>query len=217
MKSNILKIAITGHTEGIGKEIYEYFDSKGDNLKGFARANGYDLSVDYQKVIDEIIEWDADIVYNNAWSYGNQGQLEILKALHEHWKDKNKSIINTGSASGYAKNKVGNDVYANDKEALSEYAKKSAMLWPHKNKCKVQNVSFGYVQTKFLKGVHNFENYIPVEAAARILIDLYYDRKRPYVIAEQLVTHQMTSNEEHENLKKIVTTNVTESVLKSYV
>jgi len=32
-----------------------------------------------------------------------------------------------------------------------------------------------------------------------------------------LVTHKMTSKEEHENLKKIVTTNVTESVLKSYV
>ena len=217
MTNNNLKIAITGHTEGIGKEIYDYFELFGHNVKGFARANGYDLSVDYQKVIDEIIEWDADIVYNNAWSYGNQGQLHILKTLHEHWKDKKKSIISTGSASGYAKDKVGNDVYANDKEALSEYAKKSAMLWPHKNKCKVQNVSFGYVQTKFLKGVHNFENYIPVEAAARILIDLYHDRKKPYVIAEQLVTHKMTSKEEHEKLKKIVTTNVTESVLKSYV
>ena len=178
MTNNNLKIAITGHTEGIGKEIYDYFELFGHNVKGFARANGYDLSVDYQKVIDEIIEWDADIVYNNAWSYGNQGQLHILKTLHEHWKDKKKSIISTGSASGYAKDKVGSDVYANDKEALSEYAKKSAMLWPHKNKCKVQNVSFGYVQTKFLKGVHNFENYIPVEAAARILIDLYHDRKK---------------------------------------
>ena len=70
MTNNNLKIAITGHTEGIGKEIYDYFELFGHNVKGFARANGYDLSVDYQKVIDEIIEWDADIVYNNAWSYG---------------------------------------------------------------------------------------------------------------------------------------------------
>ena len=52
MTNNNLKIAITGHTEGIGKEIYDYFELFGHNVKGFARANGYDLSVDYQKVIE---------------------------------------------------------------------------------------------------------------------------------------------------------------------
>ena len=37
------KVAVTGHTSGIGKEIYEYCQFHGADVKGYSRSNGFDL------------------------------------------------------------------------------------------------------------------------------------------------------------------------------
>ena len=40
-----MKVAITGHTKGLGKELYNRFD----DVLGFSSSNGYDISNNYER------------------------------------------------------------------------------------------------------------------------------------------------------------------------
>jgi short-subunit dehydrogenase len=42
-KEKLPKVLVIGHTRGIGKSIYEYYDSKGYKVKGLSRSNGFHL------------------------------------------------------------------------------------------------------------------------------------------------------------------------------
>ena len=48
------KIAIIGHTKGIGKAIAKLYKSKNYEVIGLSRSNGYDLITDQEKILDEI-------------------------------------------------------------------------------------------------------------------------------------------------------------------
>ena len=56
---SILKVAITGHTKGLGKESSKRFDA----ALGFSSSNGYDVSDDFGrvKIMHEIK--DCDVFY----------------------------------------------------------------------------------------------------------------------------------------------------------
>ena len=90
-------------------------------LSGIAKYNITPLSIDNNNIKQETVYQQLPETVNNNVVNSWFPSIRIIR--DEHWKDERKSIISTGSASGYAKDKVGNDVYANDKEALSEYAK----------------------------------------------------------------------------------------------
>jgi NAD(P)-dependent dehydrogenase (short-subunit alcohol dehydrogenase family) len=200
-----MKIAITGHSRGIGKAIYEKLQEReGYEFRGYSRPEN-NIGTDTQKVIDDIVEWDADVVFNNAWSYLNNAQNVILKSLREAWAESEKVIISTGSSSGiYRENPE--VTYARDKTELHDIHIKASYTWPITNKTRCHNVSFGYVQTSLLEGAKNVENYISVEDAAQIMIDLIEPRN--YLIAEQLITHRYTEWDEHDELRKTIDKNV---------
>jgi hypothetical protein len=91
-----MKCIVTGHTSGVGKAIYNHLLSKGWDVVGMSRSNGYDIVTDYDKVITDSI--GCDIFVNCAYS-GN-AQLNLLNALH----DKVKNMIVIGSvAADWAK------------------------------------------------------------------------------------------------------------------
>lgn len=87
-----MKCIVTGHTSGIGKAIYEHFLTKGYDVYGMSRSNGYNIIDDQEKVIDESI--GCDIFVNCA--YQGSGQLELLNALHN--KVKNMIVIGSVGA-----------------------------------------------------------------------------------------------------------------------
>lgn len=61
-----MKIAITGHTTGLGKAFFDYYVKKGFIVQGFSRKNGYDLR-DWnklQKFLDDTGEFD--LIISNA-------------------------------------------------------------------------------------------------------------------------------------------------------
>lgn len=60
-----MKIAITGHSKGIGKELYNIFDSD-HQVEGFSRSNGFDIAT-HHKLIARSVK-DCDVFVNNAWS-----------------------------------------------------------------------------------------------------------------------------------------------------
>jgi len=212
-----MKIAITGHSSGIGQAIHRQLMISSDDteFKLFSRDNGYDLALDYQTVIDEIVEWDADVVFNNAWAYGNNAQPEILKALHAKWSDRDKVIISTGSCTAYYwQGEIGDNLYVQDKKELIDYCIRSSVEWPWKNKCRCQVVSFGYVQTAMVEGSEYYDEFITADEAAEIMIDLIEPKN--YLIPEIMVTHRFFDLDKMEQVRKITDANVTKSIMKSY-
>jgi len=105
-----MKYAVTGHTSGIGKALYENYLP---NAVGFSRSNGFNITKDINKIIDQ--SKDCDVFINNA----QEGffQTELLYELSKTFKGK---VINIGSMSkdwitGYKKNYK----YAVEKQALN--------------------------------------------------------------------------------------------------
>jgi NADP-dependent 3-hydroxy acid dehydrogenase YdfG len=88
-----MKIAITGHSAGIGQALSKIFESKGHTVVGLSRRNGYNI-----RSIPKILEMvkECDVFINNAQI--GFAQTELLFAVYQEWQGvKNKKIINIGS------------------------------------------------------------------------------------------------------------------------
>lgn len=72
-----MKFYITGHTSGLGKELYDFLSNAGHEVKGFSKSNGYNLEEDLLDIMRQV---DGGIFINNA--YANGMQQQYLKALH---------------------------------------------------------------------------------------------------------------------------------------
>jgi hypothetical protein len=112
-----MKCIITGHTGGVGKAIYDHFLSKGWEVQGMSRSNGYDISVDQDRIVSEAT--GCDIFVNCA--YAGDAQTELLDKL----KDKVKSMIVVGSvAADWAR--IWKD-YGESKERLQDKCKELSL------------------------------------------------------------------------------------------
>jgi len=125
------RVAVTGHTKGIGEEIFKYFQNKGYSCFGFSRKNGYDVGKkeDRERIIEETK--DFDIFVNNACVYHNDSQLYLLEDIYNTWAGIPKIIINVSSRAGdfadgkhpfhnpvYADLKGRQDLFANTNNSL---------------------------------------------------------------------------------------------------
>ena len=107
-----MKIAITGHTSGIGKEIYDKFKEVSCRESiGMSRSNGYDIEHDFDKIVEEAT--GAEMFINNA--YRGSQQLKLFHAL----KNKVDMMVVMGSVSRFYPNLILTD-YVNDKQHLAE-------------------------------------------------------------------------------------------------
>ena len=88
-----MKVAVTGHTSGIGQGLYQHFQERGYSVQGFDQTNGF-LLPDAESQVLEQIE-DCDIFVNNALPVTSQ--ISLLKQLWPKWKDADKKIIVLGS------------------------------------------------------------------------------------------------------------------------
>ena len=61
-----MKVAITGHTGGLGTELIKQYTEKNYQVVGFSKSNGFNLnsSVLFKQVVEQAAE--CDIVINNA-------------------------------------------------------------------------------------------------------------------------------------------------------
>jgi hypothetical protein len=87
-----MKIAITGHTNKLGKEIFDTLKINNEII-GFSRTNGFNINKS-EDIINESI--NCDIFINNTY-YKNY-QTEIFVKLFNLWKDLPKTIINLNSS-----------------------------------------------------------------------------------------------------------------------
>jgi len=88
-----MKIAVTGHTSGLGQAIYNNFP---DSI-GLSRSNGYDISIreNYDKIVDQVKQ--CNVFINCAQTKFHQ--TELLMHVAHYWKGK---IINIGSQAKYS-------------------------------------------------------------------------------------------------------------------
>ena len=94
-KEKLPKVLVIGHTRGIGKSIYEYYDSKGYKVKGLSRSNGFHLC-NPEKFYKYIFAYDWIIL--NAFYYDSQ--FKLLKHIVDNYQHKNKKVIVITSTSG---------------------------------------------------------------------------------------------------------------------
>lgn len=87
-----MKIAITGHTQGIGLAIYNSLINT-NSVIGLSTSTGFNIN-NVEQIIDNVK--DCDCFINNA--YCDQQQEKILSELYKLWKGQQKIIINIGSA-----------------------------------------------------------------------------------------------------------------------
>ena len=84
------RIAITGHSAGIGQALATVYESQGHDIVGLSRRNGHNIR-SIPKIC-AIIE-PCDIFINNAQA--GFAQTELLFAVYKLWQGKeNKKIIN---------------------------------------------------------------------------------------------------------------------------
>jgi NAD(P)-dependent dehydrogenase (short-subunit alcohol dehydrogenase family) len=90
-----MKIAVTGHTSGIGKSLFAECARRGHEVVGFSRSNGYDISDEESqlKLVNEISNFDLFI--NNA--HEKFFQSEIFTRVWKSWRNQKKLILNIGS------------------------------------------------------------------------------------------------------------------------
>jgi NADP-dependent 3-hydroxy acid dehydrogenase YdfG len=157
-------IAITGHTSGIGKGLYDYFVKKGCIVKGFSKDTGFDISI--KENIDRIIELtkDCDLFFNNA--YHHYQQVEIMKLWQQqHWSD-HHFIINTSSIAAEPLADIPTTFpwltpYGEEKYAINKF---SWEINHSSSKCKSIVIMPGVCQTNF---------YNPYDTQEQNGIELY--------------------------------------------
>ena len=126
-----MKIAITGHTHGIGKAFAEQLSNRGHEIIGISRRDGENI----RRVVHTatLIE-PADLFINNAQS--NYAQTELLYEVWKRWANwmppREKWIwnISTMLTQGYDQWKLGQ--YRTQKVALEEASQqlRTKCKWP---------------------------------------------------------------------------------------
>ena len=159
--------ALTGHTSGIGKCMYERLSS---SVIGFSLSNGYDITVksNRQRIINE--SKDCDVFINNAPA--GFFQTLLFLELFQEWKNNpNKTIINVGSRIAEIK------VLPYDRQELLQYQAEKLILKEMTNRavglCNVKYKWFAYVGTeKILKKYPHFTeaDYITEKQAVDIIL-----------------------------------------------
>jgi hypothetical protein len=159
--------AITGHTSGIGKCMYNRLSA---SAIGFSLSTGYDITIpsDRQRIITE--SKDCDVFINNAPAGFSQTLLFL--ELFQEWKfNPNKNIINVGSRVAEIK------VLPHNRQDLLPYQAEKLILKEMTGRvagfCKVKYKWFAYVGTeKILKKYPHFteSDYITEDQAVDIIL-----------------------------------------------
>lgn len=162
-----MKYAITGHTQGIGKGL---FDRLSPDAIGFSLSTGYDINNkdDRIRIINE--SKDCDVFINNAPA--GFGQTYLFIELFKEWKNTNKTIINVGSRIAELEKLPvayqGMMDYQAEKLILKEMSLRTIS-----ESCIIKYKWFAYVGTeKILKKYPHFtsNDYISVDAAVDIIL-----------------------------------------------
>lgn len=140
---NNKKIAITGHTNGIGKSLYEHF-LLSNIVYGFSKSNAFDVSIKDHRQLILKNSVECDVFINNAYNNFDDSQLHMLMEVFDMWKGlDNKLIFNISS-----KWTNGDNSYSKTKKLQDEFIEKHLFNLP-----KIINIKPGLVDTRRVKHI----------------------------------------------------------------
>jgi short-subunit dehydrogenase len=139
-----MKIAITGHTSGIGKALHDKFIMDGHEVLGFSRTNEFDIRLleTRKKILD--LSKDADVFINNA--YAPWGQTHLLNELILNWSRPHNLVINIGSIASV--DSASNSVYSIPKIYIHDKTEQHRMCY---RKPGILNIIVGFVDTPMVQ------------------------------------------------------------------
>ena len=169
-----MKVAITGHTKGIGLSLYNVFSNNNYSTIGFSRSTGYDIASidDRKKIISSSRE--CEIFINNA--YHKTGQLEMLEEILNEWKNDSKYLINISSqiVSYNCKLPLEVEEYRKSKIELNSF------IQTYSGPVKILNIFPGLVYTEFYlskKFLLDMSSGMKPEDLANLIFDVHKYRK----------------------------------------
>ena len=119
-QGNKNKIAIIGHTKGIGKAIADLYRKKNYTVVGLSSSNGYDLQCSQVEIMEQLD--DCQLIVLNA--YVGRGQMTLLKRIYGKFVFEDKKVAVITSTSGTP---MGEDEELLDPE-YAEYCKNKKIL-----------------------------------------------------------------------------------------
>jgi len=125
-----MKVAITGHTRGLGRELL----ARIPGAVGFSRG---EISIDDSDALVEAVQ-GFDVFINNACS--GFSQTTVLLALFERWKHTSKTIVNIGSRSKYPNLSKGYE-YSAAKASLSHAS--NSLRFQSDKRCRIIDINPG--------------------------------------------------------------------------
>ncbi len=131
------KIAVIGHSRGIGKAICDLYKKKKYNVVGMSKSNGFDIVHDQEKILENI--QDCGLVVLNA--HADRGQLTLLKKIYgRHSFDKMKVAVIT-STSGIEEEPDYNEFQIWDKFEYVQYCEIKKELIQYINELQEELIS----------------------------------------------------------------------------
>ena len=119
-QGNKNKIAVIGHTRGIGKAIADLYRKKNYTVVGLSSSNGYDLHCSQVEIMEQLD--DCQLIVLNAYVGG--GQMNLLKRIYGKFVFEDKKVVVITSTSGTP---IGEDEEFLDPEYV-EYCKNKKTL-----------------------------------------------------------------------------------------
>jgi nucleoside-diphosphate-sugar epimerase len=175
-----MKIAITGHTSGIGLALLNHFQTNHTCI-GFSRSNGYNISnpADRARILLESL--DADVFINNAYNNWDNSQFLMLEKVASQWAGRDKLIINSASKiTDYEKPKYDFlQKYRDTKILLDNFTKM------HQGLPYISNLKFGWVDTP--RVANSLEEKIPVEKVVKLVDFVIQNKGMLYIKSLTLV------------------------------
>jgi NADP-dependent 3-hydroxy acid dehydrogenase YdfG len=143
-----MKVAVTGHTSGIGQGLYGYFETQGHEVHGYSRSNGYTLPESAVKVVAKSL--DCDVFVNNALPV--TGQIALLKFLWPKWQHTSKTIIVVSSiATELPYSMTGQELYQQQKRELDALC--NEYRYVQSGQCRLISIHPGYVSTNIFNEI----------------------------------------------------------------
>ena len=148
------RIAIIGHTKGIGKAIAKLYKKKGFEIVGLSRSNGYDLENKQEDIIKKLE--NCHLIVVNA--YAGRGQFELLKRIYGAFSNEHKKVAVITSTSGTSQGKDEENISADyvwycwHKENLIRYISELQEELFHKP-LSVYDICPDVVDTDMIKGM----------------------------------------------------------------
>ena len=175
-----MKIAITGHTSGIGLALFEHFQTNHTCI-GFSRSNGYNISnpADRARILLESL--DADVFINNAYNNWDNSQFLMLEKVAFQWTGRPKLIINSASIITDSRRPINDpaEKYVQTKMLLDNFTKDYRGL-PY-----ISNLKFGWVDTPRVAMFN--EKKMPVEKVVKLVDFVIQNKGMLYIKSLTLV------------------------------